>query len=225
MPTIERRCQYQNIQDFHPGISVISNKGDEIVITPDGIEILNRIFQTSYLNPQLLEDICVECRLCSPTITEKQDTVRIQRNGYEPVSLLECCVMKPYGAREQTGVRHPRVAVVDDFMPESLARWLANEGYPSVACKVNPDIRPYEHEVQMLIEMIQEQKPKIVIIDKGLGYFDTRKIIPALRENGIIVILFSGETDENSEVAVLADAFVMKMRSDEIISVIQRFPV
>ena len=111
---IENRCVYEQLQDKYPDEPIISNKGLEIVLEPAGIKRLAKVFG-GYFSQYNLEDICRNCRLCTPRITVREQTWRIKRDNYQPVNIGEPFIVRLM----PEGIKHParnrfRLTIVDD---------------------------------------------------------------------------------------------------------------
>jgi hypothetical protein len=215
---ITQRCTYEQITEKFPDIPFISNKGTELVLTPQGANLLERAFQMEKLNEQTLFDICALCHLCRWQIHDLQTTWRITREGYKPVSYGPPWMIENFEP-EIFDPKKPLIVVVDDQRPEDLGEYLANRGYRTFSVKVNPSIPPlYAESLQpKLCKTIVSLKPGIIICDKGLGYFEGLKMIDYFRSKGIKVILFTAEYDSSPEVVGRSDYFLPKPLNPELL--------
>lgn len=222
------RCFYERLQDVYPEVPVISNKGDELVLTIVGAEKIAAHFSSPSFQEIFLREICTACGLCRPETARHEKTWRIIRHGYTPESIEDPFTLTYYQPRRDHPTRKRiTIAVIDDNEPGPLARAFATNGYHTCAIRINPETVNADRLFQIpLTKAICNEQPQLAVCDKGIGYFDGLRLIQDLRDAGVFTILYTGEADSNSEVRDVADVFLMKpVAFSEILSIVtSHFP-
>lgn len=207
---LPERCLYEMLAS-QENTDFFSRKHDVLVFNPAHYQELARLLHSDRLNTTDLIDLCHGCNLCRPRIVVKNSVFRITRNDYQPPMPQEIRPLFIVNSFIPKDVQssHTRITVVDDINPTNLAKDLKNRGFTSSAVWINPDCEASPISSQEIFAAICTTRPRVVIIDKGLGYHDGIELIRRLRDEGYLTIMYTGEwdTDETHQVA---DVFLTK---------------